>query len=512
MAHGNDESLRLSNTRHPILYEVNARVLLTDLSSTEGKRVTLGAIPDSVLDEWAEMGIDAVWMMGVWTCGPLGIAIAREHPDLALVYESVLPGYTAGDVGGSPYAVQAYTVPASLGGETGLKRLRRRLAKRGVALVLDYVCNHTARDHEWVEDHPEYYIHGREGEERERPDSYFRADTRHGTVALAYGRDPSFPGWTDTAQLNSRHRGAREAMIETLGRIASRCDGARCDMAMLVLNSVFERTWGDHAALGGETLATGEFWKEAIETVRKKHPSFLFIAEAYWNMEWDLQQLGFNYTYDKTLYDRLLREGAGSVRDHLRAEMDYQMHSVRFMENHDEPRAATAMPSEGWQYAAATVIATVPGMVMFHEGQFEGRKIRLPVQLCRRPPEESAPRTLAFYERLLGVVAGNVFRQGGWRLLMPRPAWNENYTWQNVLAFWWEEAKEGNRLVIVNYAPLTGQCYIDLPLELLPGRLIAFRDLMGEASYNREKHGLTSKGLYFDLPAYGIHIFRITSR
>ena len=511
MAKKQTDGSRIRETSRPLLYEINARVLLHELSREAGKTVTLGTIPDAVLDEWASWGLDAVWLMGVWTCGPLGIAIAREHAALRESYRSILPDLDESDIVGSPYAVQAYEVAPSLGGDPALKKLRTRMAGKGLALVLDYIPNHTARDHAWVRTHPEYYIGGKEGEEKERPDHFFRAATERGERTIAYGRDPGYAGWTDTAQLNPCHPEGRKAMIETVTHIAGMCDGVRCDMAMLLLKSVFDRTWGDRSLPAGLLPAEGEFWAEAIKNVRTLVPHFLFIAEAYWNLEWELQQLGFDYTYDKTLYDRLLHEGAGAVRDHLRAEMEYQRRSLRFLENHDEQRAARAFASEPWQYAAATVVATIPGMVMFHDGQFDGRLVKLPVQLGRRPPEKLLARTRAFYERLLRIVGTPVIRTGSWRLLVSRAAWHENHTWQNFLAFWWHQNGGSSRLVVVNYAPLSGQCYVDLPLDLVEGTPVEFRDLMGEAVYARDRAGLASKGMYFDLPPYGLHIFEVSS-
>jgi len=495
---------------HPVLYEVNTRVLLGELSRDAGSPVSLATIPDTVLDVWEGYGIDAVWLMGIWSSGPAGIEIARKDEGLLSAYRSVLPDFSADDIGGSPYAIHAYKIPASLGGEKALSVLRGRLASRGIGLVLDFVPNHTARDHAWVSAHPEYYVQGAEKDAAERPDLFFRTGTAKGPVTLAMGRDPSYAGWTDTAQINVKHRGARAAMVELLERIAALCDGVRCDMAMLVLNSVFERTWGERAAPAGEESSAEEFWKDAIGAVRLRYPDHLFIAEAYWNMEWDLQQLGFDYTYDKTLFDRLLREGAGSVRDHLRAEIEYQKRSLRFIENHDEQRASSSLPSEPWLFAASAVIATIPGMAMFHEGQFEGRKIRVPVQLTRRPREDVAPRTKSFYSQLLKLIAAPPFREGTWRLLMPRAAWHENYTWGNFLLFWWHHPSAGTRLVVINYAPLSGQCYVDIPLDDVSGNSIEFRDLLSNAAYTRDRNALSSKGIYFDLQPYGIHIFVVS--
>jgi hypothetical protein len=236
---------------------------------------------------------------------------------------------------------------------------------------------------------------------------------------------------------------------------------------------------------------------------------FVFIAEAYWNLEWRLQQLGFDYTYDKTLYDRLLREGASSVYDHLKAELSFQRHSVRFIENHDEPRAAQALSTDAWHFAAATVAATVPGMFLFHDGQLEGRKIKLPVQLGRRATEPDVPQVRSFYRRLLSCTRTPALQKGEWRLLTIKPAWHANHTSANFLAYWWEEPTDGARLVVVNYAPQSGQCYVDLCLDSIQGSPIEFRDLMSEDVYVRERSALLSKGMYFDLPGYGFHIFEV---
>ncbi len=501
--------LRLHETKHPLLYEVNVRVLLSEVSTREGRKVTLATLPDRVLDGWTALGLDAIWLMGVWTTGEISKTIARTSEGLLAEYRKVLPDFTEEDIAGSPYSVVKYEVPRALGGNAGLKKLRERLAERGIALVLDFVSNHTASDHEWVFSHPEFYITGAKGDDERKPDLYFKAKTARGDQIVAFGRDPTFPGWTDTAQLNPVCVPARNAIIAALLDVARLCDGVRCDMAMLLLRGVFLLTWSERLAASPCERSSKEFWEEAMESVRKEFPSFLFIAEAYWNLEWQLQRLGFTCTYDKVLYDRLLREGAGSVHDHLRAELEYQAHSLRFLENHDEPRAARAFGSEARLYAAAVVMSTVPGFVLFHDGQFEGRMERVPIQLTRRPNEKPAETTERFYRQLLKALRHEVFRTGEWSLLQVRPAWHENYTWQSFLVFWWQGKTAGARLVVVNYAPHSGQCYVELPAQHLPGETVQFRDQMSEVTYFRDRAGLATKGMYFDLPAYGFHIFDV---
>jgi hypothetical protein len=502
-------SPRLQATRHPVVYEINTRVLLHELSQESGAAVTLADIPDRILDEWAGLGVDAVWLMGAWTTGALGRELAMGAPGLMEEYRRSLPDVVPEDVIGSPYAVQEYRIAPALGGGRALRTLRSRLAKKGIGLILDYVSNHTARDHTWVKQHPEYYIHADPALNGGGITDGFLAETVAGSLMIAHGRDPMFPGWTDTAQLNPCSKLARTAMIAQLEEIADVCDGVRCDMAMLLLADVFQRTWGEAGARPEEDRAEGEFWREAIGRVTESHPGFLFIAEAYWNREWDLQQLGFNYTYDKTLYDRLLREGASAVRDHLKADPLYQSRSLRFLENHDEERAARMLPSEPWQFAAATIVATVPGMFLLHEGQMEARSVRVPVQLRRRVAEVANARSMAFYEKLMDVIDHPVFQTGTWRLLSMHPAWNDNHTWHNFISYWWHDPAQGNRFVVVNYAPHSGQVYVDIPLDLLEGHVIEFRDLLGGATYSREKVALHAKGMYFDLPGYGIHVFEV---
>ena len=247
--------------------------------------------------------------------------------------------------------------------------------------MLDFVPNHTGLDHPWVEDHPEYYIAGTELDLARAPQNYTWVKRRGGDRLLAYGRDPYFPGWPDTLQLNYGNPATQEAMIGELLKIAGQCDGVRCDMAMLVLPEVFERTWG---------IPSQPFWPKATQRVREQSPDFCFMAEVYWDLEWTLQQQGFDYTYDKRLYDRLRDRHARPVREHFRAGLDYQDKLARFLENHDEPRAAATFPP-GVHEAAAVITFLSPGLRFFHQGQFEGRKKRISPHLGRAPDEPDRP-------------------------------------------------------------------------------------------------------------------------
>jgi hypothetical protein len=149
-------------------------------------------------------------------------------------------------------------------------------------------------------------------------------------------------------------------------------------------------------------------------------------------------------------------------------------------------------------------------MTLIHDGQMEGRLLRLPVQLIRRSAETHNQNSRNFYRRLLAIVHHPVFEKGSWRVLDARPAWHDNITYQNFLVFWYHHPVHGVRLVVVNYAPHSGQCYVDIPFDEVEWSSLDFRDLMGQAVYVRDRAGIQARGMYFDLPGYGLHIFEVS--
>jgi hypothetical protein len=452
------------------------------------------------LDRLAQSGFDWVWFLGVWQTGAAGRKVSLQNAEWRHEFQQLLPDFTDADVCGSCFAIQSYTVHSDFGGDAALERLRRRLHKRGLRLLLDFVPNHMAPDHPWVQQHPEYFVHGTEEKLAHEPLNYTRATTAAGPTVFAYGRDPYFAGWPDTLQLNYADPGLQEAMTSELERIAGMCDGVRCDMAMLILPDVFERTWG---------LRPESFWPHAIARARARRPGFLFMAEVYWDLEWALQQQGFDYTYDKRLYDRLREGHARPVRDHFRADLDFQRRSARFLENHDEPRAAATFPP-GMYQAAAVLTFLCPGIRFFHQGQAEGFTKRIPVHLDRGPVEAVNFNSLQFYDKLRGVLRQPEVREGDWQLLECTQAWDGNPTWDGFICFAWRDP-QGTFLVVVNYAPNQGQCYLRLPSDEFKGREVHLDDLMGPTAYDRNGDELSSRGLYLDLAAWGCHVFDLTS-
>jgi hypothetical protein len=497
-----EERTSQSSQKFPSLYQINTRVLMQELSHSLGRRATLDDIPDSLFDQLAQQCFDWVWFLGVWQTGVAGRKISRENKEWQDEFRRYLTDLSEEDVCGSCFAVKNYRANTEFGGNAALDRLRDRVHQRGMKLLLDFVPNHTALDHHWVSEHPEFYVHGTEEQLRDQPQNYIQMICGSKPAVLAYGRDPYFSGWPDTLQLNYAEPTLQQAMIGELQKIARHCDGVRCDMAMLLLPDVFERTWGQRPE---------QFWTKAIETVHQSAPGFLFMAEVYWDLEWTLQQLGFDYTYDKRLYDRLLEGQARNVRGHFCAAMDFQAHSARFLENHDEPRAAATFAPE--QHRAAAVLTFFcPGLRFFHDGQFAGRAKKLPVHLGRRAEEAPDPSLLEFYEHLVACLRLPVVREGNWSLLDCTPAWDGNWTSDCFICFAWNYSPQEKLLVVVNYAPNQSQCFLHLPFGDLSERSILLQDLMGHEAFERDGSELSTRGLYLDMKSWGYHIFRVTSQ
>ena len=487
---------------YPSLYQINTRVWLTEFSGDLGRRATLADIPDVALDRIADMGFDWVWLLSVWCTGEQGRKVSCEHPDFRRDFEETLQDLCEDDIAGSGFAIADYKVHPGLGGDEALKQLRARLRKRGLKLMLDFVPNHMGPDHSWVMDHPEYLVSGTAIDLEKYPQNYKRIKSQQGEMILAYGRDPYFSGWPDTVQLDYSNSATVETMMKELLFIADHCDGVRCDMAMLILPEVFERTWG---------RAAQPFWPIAIKAVRDKYPDFVFMAEVYWDMEWTLQQQGFDYAYDKRLYDRLREGHTHAIREHFYAEPDYQNKLARFLENHDEPRVASTIDHKKHE-AAAVLTFLSPGLRFFHQGQFEGRRKRISPHLIRAPKEPLNTAVQEFYTKLLSILKKTVFRDGRWQLLNCVSAWQGNDTCNAFLAFAWENENGGRALVCVNYAPHASQCYVQLPFSDLSGRSVQLRDLLSPAIYDRDGNDLVSKGLYLDMPAWGYHVFEVEVR
>ncbi|MBI5546971.1 MAG: alpha-amylase [Deltaproteobacteria bacterium] len=488
----------MSNSLRPTVFGAYSHVWVREFSQqSPGRPITLGEIPDTELDRLQDLGVSWLWLIGAWQTGLHGRSHAVGHPDLRRECRRLLDDFTISDMVGSPYAIQEYRVHRALGGDEALAVLRKRLAKRGIRLMLDFVPNHTACDHPWVHQHPDYYVSG--GLEDLETKRGFFAETADGDRVVRFGKDPNFDPWTDTAQLDWRNPQAVAALTAQVAKLTAMCDGLRVDMAMLALNDVFRRTWG----AGPWPEPTFEPWSAIVSAARSRSPSFVFLAEVYWNMEERLIQLGFDWVYDKVLYDRLRHDCAHNVCAHLQGIDPIQSLAMRFLENHDEARAAAAFP-QGRHEAAAVIAATLPGPFFVHFGQMEGRKEKLPIQLGRAPAEPLDEKLVGFYRNLL---RGARSVHGQWNRVACRPAWEGSETWSGFVAHGWAEGAK-NLLTAVNFAPEHGHCYLDLSRLHIPDGTTVLTDLLTGETYPRDGRELRARGLFVELPAWGAHLFR----
>lgn len=486
----------------PIILELNTRVWLHTLGQRYGQPLTLAQVPDETLDELANLGVNLLWLMGVWTRSPRGRALALEFLPH---YRASLPDIREADVIASPYAVYDWQVAPQLGGRAELAGLRQRLRARGIGLLLDYVPNHVALDHPWLQTNPDWFIQGSEQDLAARPGDFFAAQTQAGRRIFAHGRDPWFPGWTDSVQVNAFHPGLRQAALGVLLDLAAQCDGLRCDMAMLLRNSVFASTWRGH--VDATDLPETEFWQELIPALRARQPDLRFIAEVYWDMEAAMLQLGFDFCYDKALYDGLLHNDADGLRAQLQAPLAHQQRLLRFTENHDEARAVSAF-GELRSRAAITLAASLPGALLLHDGQLQGRRIRLPVQLGRQAPEAPLPGHAAFQRRLLRELRHAAFQCGNWRLFEVLPLHEGDERCAALIAHGWA-ARDDWRLIVVNLSEQAAQGRIPLGAwpEVTSGAWLLV-DALEQAHYPRDGATLAQPGLGIRLPPWGAHLFR----
>ncbi len=484
----------------PHLFEINTWEWLEELSRSAGRRVTLADVPESEWDSQAQLGFDLIWLMGVWERSPESrrkfFAETASLPE----FQQAFPRTTMNDVAGSPYSIHDYSPDPRIGDWNALDIVREKLHARGMRLLLDFVPNHLAVDHAWTREHPEYFVQGSPEDWQRDPASFFRVETPTGARVLALGKDPYFPPWSDVAQLNHFNPELRAALIGKLREVCNHCDGVRCDMAMLVLNDIFAQTWAGR--LGGAAAPAQEFWQEA----RAALPEPILLAEAYWNTEQQLIDLGFNFIYDKGFYDALRAGHAQEIRTRLAADLNYQSHMARFLENHDEDRAAVAFGPDRLR-AAATIVATGPSLRFYHEGQLEGRRIHFPIQLAHIADEPVDNAIDAFYRSILQVTRDDIFHSGAWRLLSAESVGDSSnaglivYDWQN---------EKGWKLIVVNLSDSAAQGRIRLGERIASGRPYMLADILNGRRYVRGAGELLDPGLYVRLEPFEADIFDIT--
>jgi hypothetical protein len=477
------------------IYEINTWPWLSELSERYGTDIDLESVPDPEWDALQAMRFDAVWLMGVWERSAEGRTIAQGHPMVLAQCARVLPAFNpARDIIGSPYSIRSYTVDTHLGGASALKVARRKLHARGLRLFLDYVPNHTGRDHGWMHEASDCYVGGTQEDLARQPGRFFAKDGR----VMAHGAPSRNPNdvWTDTAQLNAWSNHCRALTVDTLMAIGRQCDGVRCDMAHLLRTAAFEELWG---AAAGPKPAT-EFWVEVLQKVRHQHPEMLFVAECYGDTQAALVQDGFDACYDKErFYDRLRASDCAGLRRHLEGTGPEQMkHLVHFISNHDEDPVEQALQPPERHRMAAVAVATLPGPSLWHHLQLEGRWGKQLVQLG------TSVLVRSFYQRLLVATDRPAIRQGRWSMCELAQA-------PTVLAYC-SEYEDDRIVVVLNLSAADSQGMLRVPWPTLAGRRWIARDLLSGEQAEHAGDDLVAGTMTVQLPAWGAKLIEVVGQ
>ncbi len=492
------------------IYEINTRVWLRELSQRYKKTINLSNIPPAEIKKIKDYGFDAVWLMGIWEPSVTARNIALWNKYLINECRVSLPDLRPTDIISSPYSIKEYKVSHLLGTKSDLSSLRKTLNRLGMKLILDFVPNHMAIDNTWVHANPGFFIQGSTDDFANDPETFFAIPGFEDHI-FAHGKDPYFPAWCDTIQLNYFNILLRKAMTDTLLEIAEFSDGVRCDMAMLILNNIHKFVWKERVYANGKFKdPKEEFWLKAISEVKKNYPDFVFIAECYWEKERELFELGFDYAYDKPLYDALQYQDIESIKSHLGKHKFLQEKLIRFIENHDEPRALFAFGREKSK-AAITLISFMPGAHLFHEGQLVGFKIKSPVQLARRKAEPEDAEITLFYKKLFSIINGQLKDISSFSILLSESAWGEDQSYKNFVAVL---LKSDSKFYIlaVNYSDKRSQCYIPLDLTIInSSQKVVLKNLFDETELERDAKELATRGLYLDEEPFKVNLLEITT-
>jgi len=440
-----------------ILYEVNTRVWLRELSERAGEVLRLDTIPDEPLAHWRKLGFTHIWLMGVWSIGPKVREQALEH--WRNTWSEEIPS-TETDVHGSPYAISDYSIDTRLGEPLSLLFLRDRFQAHGLKLILDFIPNHLGIDAREPYHYPQRFVQSTREEE-----GFFQEETKFGSRFFAHGRDPYFPPWEDTIQLDYRVPDTQANMSAVAQTASVYCDGLRCDMSMLLLPEIFRETWKEHPPVSRQQAPVG-FWNHAINAIKQTNPGAELIAEAYWGKERELQEAGFDFTYNKSVTDMLVRQQYPELRDFLlQCAPEYLARSIHFLENHDEPRAAAVFPNPTHK-AAALLILALPGMPLLHDGQLEGRKAFARIQMNKRLPEEPDLELQNFYVELLAAIKTSRIRNGKAEILAAEPVLDGDSSFRKTNAIQWCDSTGKSDLILINFGDKSSR--VKLPYRSTP--------------------------------------------
>jgi hypothetical protein len=216
---------------------------------------------------------------------------------------------------------------------------------------------------------------------------------------------------------------------------------------------------------------------------------------------------GFDYCYDKKLYDRLANENAQAIIEHLKADWQYQSRLIRFIENHDEERAVNIFGKEASK-AAAVITLTLPGARLVFEGQTHGHQVKLPVQLKRKLAEKEDKELTEYYNKLLQIIPGKRYNNAKWSLCEVLPLNSTDVTHNNIIAYQWILIDQ-YLIIVVNYSLMKSRAHIKMGNIDYGTFKWKFNDLLNNKEYNYKGQDLKDYGLYVELDDWKAHVFEV---
>ncbi|MCR4417053.1 MAG: alpha-amylase family glycosyl hydrolase [Ignavibacteria bacterium] len=492
---------------HKLVYQIDIREFFFRHKSKNSGIKNLLDLPSEFFDEIKSLGVEFLWLLGIYEPSQASREISISMTELHKKYSTSLLDWKEDDVIGSPYAITSYKISKEFGGEEVYKKFREKIKKNyKLKTILDFVPNHLAIDSPVVQKHPEFFIQATEDKKNKCPEDYIKINIMGKEYIFAHGREPYSPVWKDTLQLDYRSKSVREFMIKELLKLSKKCDGVRCDMSMLLLSDIFFDNWKDYPLPKDYVPAAQEFWYDAISKVKKENPDFVFIAEVYWHRENDLLELGFDFVYDKLIYELLIDNRVDLINEYIKKNFSYQKNRFLFLENHDEQRSAHIFSDEKLK-AVATLIYTLPSMKLIYDGQLEGKEFHHAIQLRRLQNEEVNSELKNFYKKLFNAIKNSSIPKAYFKLLKPVAAWEGNPGFFNFIIYLYEDEKFRKDLVVINLSPYQSQCKVKVDSYDLIGKKFLIKDRLSDEEYIRDGNEMFYNGLYLDVKPYQSQIF-----
>ncbi|MCS7054766.1 MAG: alpha-amylase family glycosyl hydrolase [Thermoflexales bacterium] len=549
-----------------VLLAKNTYVWLDQLSRKYQRAITrLDQVPDEELAQLARWGITGLWLIGLW-----------ERSRASRRIKQIMGAH---DAVASAYSLYDYVIAEDLGGEAALDHLRAQAWRYGIRLASDMVPNHMGIDSKWVIERPDYFLsldyppfpsytfNGPDLSDDPRvgiflEDHYYtrtdaavvfkRLDRQTGDVRYIYhGNDgTSFP-WNDTAQINYLNPQAREAVIQTILRVARRFPIIRFDAAMTLAKRHIRRLWFPGPGEGGaipsraghgmtaeefDALMPNEFWREVVDRAAVEAPDTLLLAEAFWMLEgYFVRTLGMHRVYNSAFMNMLRDEKNDEYRQLIKNTIEFDPEILRryvnFQNNPDEKTAVEQFGKGDKYFGVCVMMCTMPGLPMFGHGQIEGytekygMEFRYPKlwewpdqELVARHEREIFPllkkrylfagvdqfRLFDFYA-LDGRVNEDVFAYsnayGDERtLVLYHNKFAEARGWIRVSAAY--AVKRGNEKVLAQSTLAEA-----LGLHDDETCFVVFHDAISGLEFIRSSRELCARGLYMELRAYEYHVF-----